>query len=329
MPANLPPAYKEAEGRFRSAGTSSEKLLVLEEMLALLPKHKGTDKLRAQLRKRYSALEKDMEKQAGGRKGRSLPYRVQREGAGQVHLVGLPNTGKSRLLSTLTKASPVVAAYPFSTHLPCPGMMTFENIQIQLVDLPPLMDESVSSWLPNLLRTADALLLVLALDEDLSTQFALVLEGLRELKIAPYGFLKPQGLESFIRPKRCLIVGTKADLDGAPPRWEAFRKDAGASFPCLSTSSVTGDGLDEVPAAVFRLLDIIRIFTKAPGKEANFSQPLTLKADSTVEDAARATHKDFAAGLRYTRLWGGGKFSGQRVGKRHLLRDGDVLEFHL
>src|ERR1051325_6656304 len=136
MPANLTPQYMEAEKRFKQAGSLPEKIAALEEMMATVPKHKGTEKLQAELKKKMSALRKDAEHQqkSGGRREFHL---VEREGARQLALVGAPNSGKSQLLRSLTHALPEVAEYPYTTRTPIPGMLVFENVRLQLVDLPP------------------------------------------------------------------------------------------------------------------------------------------------------------------------------------------------
>ena len=164
MPANLPPQYFEAEKRYREARTTRDKLKCLEEMLTIMPKHKGTDKLRADLRRRISKL-KDMGQARKGPGRRPPVYFLEKEGAGQVALLGLPNTGKSSLLAALTNAQPVIADYPFTTRIPLAGMMTYENVQIQLIDTPPVSPDYLEPWYPDLLRRADAWLLVVSLAE--------------------------------------------------------------------------------------------------------------------------------------------------------------------
>jgi len=150
MPANLTPQYKQAEERFRAAATHDEKLDALREMIALLPKHKGTEKLYADLKKRLAKLEEEGAHTHRGATRHDDPGHVRREGAGQWVLVGPPNAGKSALLAALTNAHPEVAPYPFTTRVPLPGMMAFEDLLVQLVDTPPVSPQHAEAWLTNL-----------------------------------------------------------------------------------------------------------------------------------------------------------------------------------
>jgi len=135
MPANLPPQYFEVEKKFRLAKNAADKITALEEMLAIMPKHKGTDHLRADLRRKIARLTQVSEKKAATQRASML---IDKEGAAQLVVIGLPNAGKSQLVASVTNASPTVAEYPFTTQSATPGMMEFENIQIQLIDTPPL-----------------------------------------------------------------------------------------------------------------------------------------------------------------------------------------------
>jgi len=209
MPANLPPQYHEAEKSYRQAKSAQEKIRALETMLAIMPKHKGTDKLRADLRRRMSRLSEELEtKYVVGKKG--LSYQVKREGAGQAVLLGLPNVGKSQLLSAITNATPDVADYPFTTQTPIPGMMGFENIQIQIVDIPPITNHESQPWLVNLLRSADILLIVVDLGAEPLNQVETVLQELNKLNIEPMA-------------KSVLVIGNKSDLDNASENYHRLR----------------------------------------------------------------------------------------------------------
>ena len=148
MPANLPPQYFEAEKNFRMAKTAPEKIAALEEMLAIMPKHKGTDHLRGELRRRIAKLTQSTDRKAATQRASMV---ILKEGAGQVVVVGLPNAGKSQLVATITNASPAVAEYPFTTTAATPGMMEFENIKIQLIDTPPIIEQAIEWWLPHMI----------------------------------------------------------------------------------------------------------------------------------------------------------------------------------
>lgn len=323
MPANLTPRYLEAERRFKEARSTEEKIEALTEMLAVIPKHKGTDKLRGMLRRRMARLHDDAQKKGAGKKAYD-PYLIRKEGAGQIALFGLPNSGKSSLMCGLTRASSPIEDYPFSTRKPIPGMMTYEDISIQLVDMPPLMDEASESWRPRVLRRADSIAFILDAAEDAATQMEILAEGLWEIGLS---WKSREDAAEGARPVLGFICLNKSDLlDNADNALECL---SGWQVPLVATSSVTGDGLDAFRKAAFLSLGIIRIYTKAPHKKVRFTDPLILPAGATLEEAARALHKDFASGLRYARIWGDDFFDGQMAGKDQLLHDKNVLELHI
>ncbi len=327
MPANLPQQYLDAEKRFRESRTQDEKIECLEEMIALLPKHKGTDKIRAQLRRRMAKLQEDFQKRTGGRKGHD-PYLVKKEGAGQVALYGLPNSGKSALVSFLTNARCETADYPYTTRMPAPGMMTFDTVKIQLVDLPPLMDEASRVWMPRVLRKADSLAFVLDAGEDPSVQMEMLLEGLREMGLVLEGDTGTDEGERPLREVKGFICLNRADLLTGEAE-EVVAGLEGWRMPVVPVSVLSGEGMDSFRRAAFDSLRIIRIYTKAPRKKAEMNDPVTLPAGSTVEGAARALHKDFARELKFARIWGEGVYEGQMVRKDHVLHDSDVVEFNI
>jgi ribosome-interacting GTPase 1 len=324
MPANLTPEYLAAEDRLRQAKSVQEKVAALQDMLSVVPKHKGTDKLRGQLRSKLSKLREESQKRRTT--GRSFYlFNVQKEGAGQILLVGLPNSGKSTLLSRLTNASTEIAEYPFTTRVPVVGMMDFENIQIQLIDAPAVTLELGEAWFTNLARNADALVLTIDLGGDVSEQMRTILDKLSETGITPIG----DGVSSSVSEKRTIIVGTKADLPGAQNQGGAFQKACGKPFPIVFFSAPAGIGLEPLRRNLFDMLNIIRIYSKIPGKEVDYSMPFVLPRESSVEDMARLVHKDFSRRLRFARVWGSGKFSGQKVRKSYILGDKDVVELHV
>jgi uncharacterized protein len=318
VPANLPPQYVSAEGRLKSAKDPGEKIAILEEMWALLPKHKGTDKIQADIKRRISRLRDEEEKTAARRKGFSVS--VVREGAGQIVAAGPPNTGKSSLVSVLAHHGPKIAPYPFTTLMPFPAMMPHLDVKVQLVDLPPIAPGHLEFWMINMLRNADASLLVLDASDGACLDRAGEVIGELARRHLALG-----------EDTRTLIVANKMDLDGAAEGLELLRELWGlrgevVPFSCLSPSPAEVDALR---ARAFGLLGVIRIYAKEPGRKPDMEQPFTVRDGSTVHDFAAHVHKDFASGLKQARVWGSARFPGQAVARDHPLRDGDVVELSL
>jgi small GTP-binding protein len=327
MPANLPPQYFEAEKVYRQARTPEEKVEALEAMLAIMPKHKGTDKLRAELRRRIAKHTDEAERRPSGGK-RASAYNVRKEGSGQVVLVGLPNAGKSNLVSALTETLIEVADYPFTTKSPSPAMMRFENIQIQLVDMPPMTDRDAKQWFAHLLRNADILLIVVDLADDSLGQMEAMLAELENMKVRVRDSESTEEISFGVVRKKAVGVGSKTDLDGTDESYERLRSCYAAEFPVISVSADYGVGLDETKRALFDALDVVRVHTKLPGKKAELDDPVVLKKGSTIEDVAESVHKDIRRQLKYAQIWGSGKFDGQRAKRGHVVEDGDIIELH-
>jgi len=324
MPANLPPQYFEAEKNFRAGKSPEEKIAALEEMLAIMPKHKGTDHLRAELRSRIAKLNQQAGKKSGAQKTSMI---IEREGAAQVAVIGMPNAGKSQLVASITNASPSIAEYPFTTFAVSPGMMEFENIQIQLLDTPPLVPQAIEWWLPHMLRRTDALLIMLDLSNTPLAQMESVLEELVKMHIG-IGVDKAEE-ETIISQQKALVAGNKMDLAGASEGYADLQNKYGAKLPLMAISAKDGTGLEELKRRVFQVLDIIRVYTKVPGQKPDFNDPIILGRGSTLADAAETVHKDFRARLKYARVWGSGKHDGIMVKRDHVLQDGDVIELHM
>ncbi len=325
MPANLPPEYFEAEKRFKEAATPQEKTLALEELISTVPKHKGTDKLRADLRRRLAQLREEVARRK--KSGKGDLYTVEKQGAAQVALAGFANSGKSSILKSLTNANPVVADYPVSTVMPLSGMMPFEDIQFQLVDLPPIGNESTDGWVSGVLRVADALMLVVDLSEDPEIQTELLIGQLGKWGI---GLLKrTEPSEKCPSCKPAVIVANKSDLHVAVERQRRLRSMYEALYPVVAVSSVTKEGLEELRRTLFENSRIIRVYSKEPGREPDKATPFVLPAGSTVLDLAEMIHRDFLNNLKYACIWGSAKFGGQRVQKDYVLRDRDIVEYHL
>lgn len=314
MPANLTPEYLAAEEEYKQAQTHEEKLAALERMLATIPKHKGTEKLQADIKRKISRLRKESQQKKGG--AHTTPFwLVKREGAGQVVLIGPPNAGKSLLVARLTHARPEVADYPFTTRAPVPGMMDCEDVQIQLVDLPPIAPEFTERWLPQVIRTANLGVLVVGLaDPAVLEEIEYILEVLDRHRL----------------PVPRLMVANKIDLEGAGEILAALKDLYGDRFRYIPVSALTGENLEEFRWAVFDALQIVRLYTKAPGKPPDLSRPYVLRRGQTVIEAAALVHKDFAEKLKFARLYRlSGEPSGLMVDRSHVVQDKDILEFHI
>jgi len=326
MPANLPPMYFEAEKRFRAAKTAPDKIAALEEMLSIMPKHKGTDHLRAELRRRIAKLTQTVDKKSATQRASMV---IPKEGAAQVAVVGLPNSGKSQLVARITNASPNVADYPFTTQSATPGMMPFENIQIQLIDTPPLGPHTVEYWIPHTLRRADALLIVTDLSDAPVEQMEAITKHLEEMRIRIGDAKVEEEQAERLMPMKALIIGNKIDLEGADQNYRLLQEKYEGRLPVIGISARDGKGLEELKTRIFDVLDIIRIYTKTPGQKPDMNDPIILERGSTLENAAEEIHKDFRARMKYARLWGSGKHDGIMVKRDHVLVDGDIIELHL
>jgi uncharacterized protein len=326
MPTNLPPEYFAAESAFRAATTPQDKVEALERMLAAMPHHKGTDHLRAELRARMAKLTQEISRQRVH--GRTDIYSVRREGAGQAVLIGAPNAGKSSLLQALTGAAARVAGYPFTTQLPQPAMMPFEDIQVQLVDLPAVSPGATPTWLRGVVPQADLLLLVVDLDADPMAELQLVERELPNLHVAARvpGDSRPED-QAAVRSRPTLVVGTKVDLPAASDGAELLRLELQDRLPLVEVSAVSGAGLERLRQQIVGALEVVRVYAKPPGRPADLTRPFVLPRGSTVEDLADIVHHDLRQRLQYAVRWLPGS-APLRVGHHYLLADRDVIELH-
>ncbi len=330
MPANLPPQYGKAEEEYRKAGTPAERLEKLRELFRLLPKHKGTEKLQSDLKQKISRAKDEIEGTKGGAKKSGVSHRVPREGAGQVVLIGGPNCGKSSLLAAVTNAHPEVASYPFTTRAPNLGIMKWEDVRMQLIDLPAVSADFFEPWIPGVIRSADAALLVLDLEsDDLIEEADAVLARLAQSHTELVGELPFDVEDETVRHVKTLLVANKSDADGANDRLDFMREYFGTRFPMLSVSAKTREGLDVMRRASYDLLGVLRVYTKVPGKPADREKPFIIPLGSTVLDLAREVHRDFEQSLKFARIWGTGVFEGQTVKRDHELHEADVVELHV
>ncbi len=323
MPANLTPDYLAADRKFKEATTPQAKLAALEEMLATVPKHKGTEKMQADIKRRIAKLREETQRKRGTARGKPAYY-VDKEGAGQVALVGAPNVGKSMLLRALTNAEAEVGDYPFTTRLPQPGMAAYENVQIQLVDLPPISQEFTEAWLYAIIRGTNAALFVVDLaSPDLVDQTEAVLGLLAQANITLV-----RGRPRAPQQKQAIVVANKLDTPRAAEQLAVLRAFMRDRLPILPASARTGTGVEALRPAMFEMLDVIRVYSKPPGRKVDLTAPFILKKGATVLEAAATVHKDFVAKLKYARLWGRNEYQGQMIGRDHVLEDGDIVELH-
>ncbi len=325
VPANLTPEYFNAEKAYKAAQTEDEKLACLQHMLAVIPKHKGTEKLQADLKRRIAMLKDRLERHA---KKKGISYRVKPEGAGQIVLIGPPNSGKSSLLAALTHAEPEIGDYPFTTREPMPGMAPYKDIQIQLVDLPPISREHCESFVFDNIRGADGALLVIDPGStDPVDDYQMTVEILQEKKILliPPGEEFPDANEGSVAVP-ALLLFSKNDLDPEGELTALTRELIDTNLPIRPVSIHNRATLDELTATLFGMLRIIRVYTKQPGKPPDLEAPFTVPIGATVLDLAGIIHKDFAEGLKSARVWGSAKFDGQVVQRDHVLQDGDIVE---
>ncbi len=356
MPANLTPEYMAAEARYKAERDPKKRIEALQEMLSVIPKHKGTDHLRGDLRRKLSQLKEEMS--SGGKKGgarRSSPGVVPSQGAGQVVLLGPSNTGKSSLLRALSRAEPEVAPYPYTTRTPLPGMIMYKDAPVQLVDAPPLERAYFETWMYTLVRNADLGLVVL------DPGAANVLEALDEIqellgggkiKLAPAWWAVGKGearrveqeedltgqelddaeLLARLEPGNVelpvLVAVNKMDAGDNRSELAALEELFGDSWPLLPVSAETGEGLDRLREAAFLALRVIRVYAKPPGKPASTEQPIILPLGSRVRDMARTIHKELESKLRFARIWSSRHHDGQRIPREAELQDGDIVEIN-
>jgi ribosome-interacting GTPase 1 len=330
MAANLTPQYLEAEAEYKKAQTAEERLQCLRKMWSLLPKHKSSEKLQADLKAKISAARDEVETEKRSPKKGGVSYKIPKQGAGQVILVGGPNAGKSRIVDRLTRASPEVAPYPFTTHEPAVGMMEWEDVRVQLIDTPPITADYLEGYLSSMVRSADAALLVVDLaDDDGPFAAEAVVERLAQVKTVLVGRVPEEEPEPGIQYVKTMLAATKADAEGVADRLEIVREMFADRFPIHVVDVESGNGLEDLRTAIYRFLDVIRVYSKKPGKAPDMEAPFTCPAGSTVLQLAELIHREFGEKLKPARIWGTGVFDGQTITRDHVLHDKDVVELHV
>jgi hypothetical protein len=306
-------------------------------MLRTIPKHKGTDHLQADIKGRIAELTDELTAARRGAARTGPPTVVRPEGAAQIALLGPPNSGKSSLHHALTGSHALAGPYPFTTQYPQPGMLPFQDVAFQLVDLPPVTVAHPVPWLADALQPADGAFLVTDLADPGCVDQVL---RLRELLRARRVHLRPdwpRGLPPDARDDEdpfavrlpFALVASKADLladlDG---ELSVFCELTGLHCPVLTASVTTGAGLDAFGPWLFAELGVVRVYTKVPHRPPDLSRPYTLRRGQTVHDVAVMVHKEVAGSLKHARLWRRPGAEGVQVGRDHFVEDGDVLELH-
>jgi ribosome-interacting GTPase 1 len=334
MPANLTPQYHRAEEAYRRATSAEEELSCLQEMLRELPKHKGTDRLQAELKQRISKTRKELEarRTQGARRGTNV--RIPRQGAGRVVLVGAPNAGKSLLLSRMTRATPLVADYPFSTREPLPGMMDWQDVTVQWIDTPPITADFLDTSLQSLIRGADLVLLVVDVGSDEGVdQAADVLMRLESTKTRLDALSRLDDEDLGRSYTQTIVVCNQSDREDSAMRREWLRtahlEPRQLALRDLSVSAWSGDGLDALREAIVEALDFVRVYTKHPHeKEPEFRDPFTVRRGGTLADVARLIHHDLADQLKFGKVWSVGRAQPATVAADYVVRDRDIVELH-
>ena len=324
MPANLTPEYFKAEQWYRTATTSEEKILALERMLAVMPKHKGTDHLKADLRRKLSKLQQAPAKK-GGKHGDI--FHVPRSGAGQIVLLGTPNCGKSAIVAALTNAKVNVADFPFATGAPAPGMMHFEEVPIQLVDMPPITADYIAPGQVGTYRNCDLIAVVIDLSADVVEQMDICVNFLESRSLLIDAETPAVDEHGNVLGRRACCLCTKSDVS-PPNAFEKLKQHCSYPFEYIQVSAENAADVERLRAEFFRLLNIVRVYAKPPGKKPDMDEPFTLPTGSTVMDLARAIHRELADKLRYARIWGTGVYDGQNAQRNHVLNDKDIIELH-
>jgi uncharacterized protein len=324
MPANLTPDYKRAEESYRSATTPEEKALALEEMLRVIPKHKGTEGLQAELKRKLSQLREQGQQHKVGH--HVDVFHIPRTGAGQVALIGLPNVGKSSILGALSKAKVHIADFPFTTQTPVPGIVRHEDVQIEVVDMPPITADYAAPGQIRAYRNCDIVGIVIDLTTDVLEQMQVCLAYLEGKRL-----ISRPGETDHDAPqqgfKKVLVICTKADI-GDKSAVDVLMELYGSRFRYVTISTTTGESLEQFTATLFHMLDIIRIYAKPPGKPADMEAPFTIPHGSTVQDLAVHIHRHLASKLKSAKAWGTGVYAGQNVQHDHVLHDKDIVELH-
>ena len=298
MPINANSEYFDAEKKYFEAKTDEEKIKALEHMLRVAPAHKSSEKFRGDIRLKIKKLKESIVKKAKAKKGKKG---IKKETL-QAIIVGLTNSGKSSILKALTNANPKIASYGFTTREPEVGTLNYKGTNIQIVDLPPIASENFEKGIANNAETN-----------------IIVIERIHEIK---------EILNSLNNTSNKIIVFNKIDLhdDGTKRKIKETLKTKKYNF--VITSTITGEGIEELKEKIFNSFNAIRVYTRQPGKKED-NVPVILKPSSTVEDVAEKILHGYSKRVKFAKITGpSSKFTGQRVGLKHVVKDKDIIEFY-
>ncbi|MDD3589804.1 MAG: 50S ribosome-binding GTPase [Thermoguttaceae bacterium] len=331
MAANLTPQYLRAEEEYRRAQTPEEELQWLQVMFAEIPKHKASEKMQVMLKTKIADVKKEIEASKGASKKTGKSYKIPRQGAGTVVVIGGPNAGKSQLLNFYTNAKPEVAPYPFTTQTSTPGMMAWKDAFVQLVDTPPITADYFESYLYGYIRGADLVLLMVDLGDDDGVQQCIdVLTRLQDGKtrLANESALDEEDVGTSYT--KTFLVLNKCDLPDYRHRLELFREFCPTDFREFEVSATEGTGMEELRDAIYEAMGVVRVYTKQPNqKEPDRDKPFTLKEGSCILDLCDLIHKDYASRFKSARVWGEAVHDGTVVKGDYVIRDCDVVELNI
>lgn len=349
MPVNAGPEYAAAERKYEEAKTIAEKIKALECMLRVAPNHKSSENLRAGLKTKISKLKQQVEKEKSSKKS-GYSFTIKREGAAQVAICGVANSGKSYLLSKLTNARPLIAGYEFTTTMPEVGILDYHGIKIQMIEMPAITSDFIykdnGPMFFSMIRNANIVLFVARNEKEirfLNNEFEKANIKLNKnrpnvtIKKEAAGGINASGITRIPYEKIVEICRDYSIYNGIiefheDVSLEDFENLLNPSTVFMSLLTIKNNmkafDVEGIKEAIWKKLNLIKVYTKAPGKEKDYP-PIAMKKNSTIKDLALFVHKDFLKNFRFARVWGSSKFPGQSLGLDYVLKDNDVIEIHM